>query len=171
MRRKRNNPDMSKKPVDRSGAAVRFPPPLIPLLVVLIGAGLDYVWPLGVGIDLPTPGRYWAGGFIVAGAMLTLGLWPVMMFKRSDQSVIPWTETPSILIRGPYRFTRNPMYLQMVLVCIGFTIILANGWILGMTPVCAWLLYHLAIRHEEAYLEEKFGESYRAYKRAVRRWI
>jgi len=156
---------------DRSGAAVWFPPPLLPMLVVLIGAGLGYLWPLGVGFELPTPGRYWVGGFIVVGSVLTLGLWPIMMFKRSGQSVIPWTDTPKIEIRGPYRFTRNPMYLQMILVCLGCTIILANGWILLMTPVCAWLLYQTAIRHEEAYLEEKFGESYRAYKKSVRRWI
>lgn len=162
---------MAENKVDKSGAAVRFPPPVVPLLVVLIGAGLDYVWPLGIGIDLQTPGRYWVGGIIVAGSLLALGLWPVLMFKGSGQNVIPWTETPSILIRGPYRFTRNPMYLQMVFVCLGISLILANGWILGMTPVCAWLLYELAIKHEEVYLEETFGESYRAYKQSVRRWI
>lgn len=160
---------MAKAEADRSGAAVRFPPPLVPLLIVLIGSGLNYLWP--AGIELQSPGRYWVGGFIVVASMLTLGLWPVLLFRRSDQSVIPWTETPSILQKGPYRFTRNPMYLQMVLVCLGFSIMLANGWILGMTPVCAWLLHALAIKHEEAYLEEKFGKSYRDYKKAVRRWI
>jgi protein-S-isoprenylcysteine O-methyltransferase Ste14 len=162
---------MAGKYADRKGADVWFPPPLLPLFVVLIGAGLGYLWPLGVGVELPAPGRYWVGGILVAGSILTLGLWPVLMFRKSGQSVIPWTETPKIEIRGPYRFTRNPMYLQMVLVCLGFTIILANGWILLMTPVCAWLLYELAIKHEEIYLEATFGESYRDYKKAVRRWI
>ena len=162
---------MAKKYADRKGADIWFPPPLIPVLAILIGAGLGYLWPLGVGVELPAPGRYWIGGIVVAASISGLGLWPILMFRRSGQSVIPWTETPSILIRGPYRFTRNPMYLQMVLVCIGFSIILANGWILCLAPVCVWLLYHIAIKHEEIYLEEKFGESYRAYKKSVRRWI
>ena len=63
------------------------------------------------------------------------------------------------------------MYLMMVLVCIGFAIILSDPWILVLTPVCAWVLYQTAIKPEEAYLEEKFGDSYRAYKQTVRRWI
>jgi len=63
------------------------------------------------------------------------------------------------------------MYLGMLVFCIGFAIILSDVWIVILTPVCGWLIYLLAIRQEEAYLEEKFGESYRAYKATVRRWI
>ena len=60
---------------------------------------------------------------------------------------------------------------MMLLVCIGFSIILDEVWILLLTPVCASVLYLVAIRHEEVYLDRKFGESYLAYKRRVRRWI
>jgi len=67
--------------------------------------------------------------------------------------------------------TRNPMYLQMVLVCIGFAVILMNVWILILTPVCAWLLQRYAILPEEAYLEVKFGNAYRDYKKRVHRWL
>jgi protein-S-isoprenylcysteine O-methyltransferase Ste14 len=63
------------------------------------------------------------------------------------------------------------MYLGMIIFCLGFAIILSDVWILILTPLCGWLIYHLAIRHEEAYLEEKFGDSYLAYKTCVRRWI
>ena len=63
------------------------------------------------------------------------------------------------------------MYLQMVIGCVGFSILLWNVWILALTPLCAWLLYRLAIVPEEAYLERKFGETYLSYKRRVRRWI
>ncbi len=63
------------------------------------------------------------------------------------------------------------MYLMMVLLCIGFTILLSNAWIGILTPICAWALYQTAIKPEEAYLERKFGASYRAYKLKVRRWI
>jgi protein-S-isoprenylcysteine O-methyltransferase Ste14 len=63
------------------------------------------------------------------------------------------------------------MYLQMVLVCIGIAVMLMNVWILLLTPVCAWVLQRFAIVPEEAYLEGKFGDTYRAYKGRVRRWI
>ena len=63
------------------------------------------------------------------------------------------------------------MYLQMVLVCVGLSIILWNVWILLLTPLCAWLLQRWVIAPEEAYLERKFGDGYLAYKRRVRRWI
>jgi protein-S-isoprenylcysteine O-methyltransferase Ste14 len=63
------------------------------------------------------------------------------------------------------------MYLQMVLICIGLAILLETAWILLLTPAVAWALQRFAIRPEEAYLERKFGDSYRAYKRRVRRWL
>jgi protein-S-isoprenylcysteine O-methyltransferase Ste14 len=63
------------------------------------------------------------------------------------------------------------MYLQMVLVCIGVAVIASSAWIIVLTPVCAWALDRIAIVPEEAYLERKFGASYLAYKRRVRRWL
>lgn len=156
---------------ERDGAAVRFPPPLLPLLTILAGVGLERLRPVGSSFELPAPGRYWIGGIVVAVSVLALGLWPVVMFRRSGQSEVPWRPTPLVLENGPYRFTRNPMYLQLLLVCIGVALILSNYWILALTPVCAWTLYRFAIAPEEAYLERKFGEPYRAYKRRVRRWL
>jgi protein-S-isoprenylcysteine O-methyltransferase Ste14 len=160
-----------KAETGKDGAAVGFPPPLLPLATVLAGLALDRWLPLLRGYELPTPARYWIGGMLVAAALLLLGLLPVVMFRRSGQSEIPWRPTPSILEHGPYRFTRNPMYLQMVLVCIGVAIITSNAWILLLTPLCAWALRRFAIAPEEAYLARKFGEPYRAYQRRVRRWL
>jgi protein-S-isoprenylcysteine O-methyltransferase Ste14 len=94
-----------------------------------------------------------------------------MLFRRGGQSENPWKPTPHIEERGPFRVTRNPMYLQMVFVCIGVAIALANWWILLITPITAWALQILAIKPEEEYLESKFGEEYLAYKRRVRRWF
>jgi protein-S-isoprenylcysteine O-methyltransferase Ste14 len=144
---------------------------LIPLATVVLGLGLDRLWPIHLGLDIPAPVRHWGGGLLVAGAVLGLGLWPVVMFRRSGQSELPWTPTPSIVERGPYRFTRNPMYLHMVLVCVGVAVILSNVWILALTPLCAWALQHFAIRPEEEYLERKFGAGYLEYRHRVRRWL
>jgi protein-S-isoprenylcysteine O-methyltransferase Ste14 len=152
-------------------AAVRIFPPAVPLLVVAAGVVLEHVWPIGAGSVLPAPARYWAGGLLAAAAVLLLGLWSVVLFRRSGQSENPWKPTPRIVARGPFRLTRNPMYLQMILVCVGIGIALGNAWILALAPLGAWLLQRFAILPEEAYLERKFGDEYRAYQARVRRWL
>ena len=162
---------VSPQDTPRDGAAVPFPPPVIPLLTVLLGVGLRWLWPVDVGFEISAPLRYWLGGGMVIGAVLGLGLWAVVLFRRSGQSELPWKPTPTIIDYGPYQFTRNPMYLQMVIACIGIAVMLSNVWILLLMPVCMWLLHKVAIEPEEAYLERKFGEGYLAYKRRVRRWI
>ena len=156
---------------NQHAAAVKFPPPILPIVTIIAGHILGRFVPLLSTYELPTPERYWIGGLIAAAAVLVLGVWPIRQFKRSQQDVTPWTPTPELVVSGPYKFTRNPMYLMMVLFCVGFAAILSDLWILILTPLCGWLIYHLAIRHEEVYLEEKFGDSYRDYKRSVRRWV
>ena len=151
-------------------AKVKVFPPGVPLAAVLLGVGLDWLWPVDLGFSIPTPQRYWIGGLIVAGGF-GMGVWSVLLFKESKQSPNPWKPTPSIEERGPFRITRNPMYLQMVIICMGLAVMLMNWWILVLTPVVAWMLQRLAIVPEEAYLERRFGDSYLAYKRRVRRWI
>lgn len=155
----------------RDAAAVRIFPPAVPLLTILLGVGLNRMWPIHLGFEIPAPARYWLGGIIVGSAILGLGLWSVLLFRRSGQSENPWKPTFQIVERGPFRFTRNPMYLQMVLVCVGIATIQMNWWTLVLTPLCAWTLQRFAILPEEAYLERKFGASYLSYKRQVRRWL
>lgn len=156
---------------ERDAAAVRMFPPAIPLATVLGGVVLARIWPIDIGYAPQATLRHWIGALIVAGAFLGLGVWSVLLLRRSGQSENPWKPTTRIIERGPFRITRNPMYLQMVLICVGFAIWLWNAWILLLTPLCAWLLQRLAILPEEAYLERKFGEDYLAYKRRVRRWL
>jgi len=156
---------------NENAAAVKFPPPILPIVTIVAGHVLGRFLQIFPDSALPTPERYWTGGLVAVAAVLILVVWPARQFQQSGQDPKPWTPTPEILVAGPYRFTRNPMYLGMLVFCIGFAIILSDVWIVILTPVCGWLIYLLAIRQEEAYLEEKFGESYRAYKATVRRWI
>ncbi len=158
-----------KPPADR--AAVRFPPPIVPLLTILAGWGLAKLWPVVLPDLLSASVRPWFGGLVCIGAVASLGLPAVVLFHRKGESEIPWTPTGQIVESGPYRFTRNPMYLMMVILCIGFSIALWNFWILALTPLCVLVLRIWAIDPEEAYLERKFGDDYLAYKRRVRRWI
>jgi protein-S-isoprenylcysteine O-methyltransferase Ste14 len=155
----------------RDAADVRIFPPAVPLLAILLGVGLNWLWPIDMGFALPTPERYWLGGAIVAGAILGLGRSAVMRIRRGGQSENPWKPTTHIVESGPFRFTRNPLYLQMILVCIGVAVMLMNWWVVLVTPVGGWVLQRFAILPEEAYLERKFGETYLAYKRRVRRWL
>lgn len=162
---------MGEETVDKSGAAVRFPPPVAAIITIIAGFGFGQVFPLLPNLVLPTPMRYWAGGAIIVAAIAVFGYWPISLFRKTEQNVTPWSDTPEIIVAGPYKFTRNPMYLMMLLVCAGFSVILAEIWILILTPVLAMVLYLIAIKHEEKYLEEKFGDSYRAYRNTVRRWL
>jgi protein-S-isoprenylcysteine O-methyltransferase Ste14 len=155
----------------QDAAAVQVFPPAVPLLTILIGIGINHLWPIDVEFPFPKIWRYSVGGVIIAGAIFCLGLWSVTLFRRSGQSENPWKPTPQLVDRGPFRITRNPMYLQMILICLGVAVILGNVWILIMMPFGAWVLQRFAILPEEAYLERKFGMQYVAYKHRVRRWL
>lgn len=162
---------MTENKDNKSGAAVRIPPPVAGILTVVIGYVLGRIVPILTAYDLAAPRRYWVGGILIAASIGILGVWPIQLFKKSGQNPTPWSETPEIIVLGPYKLTRNPMYLMMVLISLGFAIIFSEAWILILTPVLAIVLYHIAIKHEEAYLEKAFGEPYRNYRKTVRRWI
>lgn len=155
----------------RDHAGVRIFPPAIPLLAIVAGYGLQKLWPLRLGLEISPGVRDVVGWGLVALAVLGFGLPAVLLFRRSGQDENPWKPTPSIVERGPYRLTRNPMYVQMLLICLGFAILMANPWIALLVPVAGWTLQRLVIVHEEAYLERKFGDVYLDYKRRVRRWL
>jgi protein-S-isoprenylcysteine O-methyltransferase Ste14 len=156
---------------EKDAAHVKFFPPAIPLAVILLAIALNALLPIELAVRLPAPIRYWVGGAIAVGAIVCLGAWSVLIMRRSGQSENPWKPTTSIIERGPFRITRNPMYLQMVLVCIGVAVALMNIWLFLLTPLCAWLLQRTAIIPEERYLEVKFGDAYLDYKSRVPRWL
>jgi protein-S-isoprenylcysteine O-methyltransferase Ste14 len=155
----------------KDAARVRFFPPGIPVIVIVSGLLLQWIAPLRFGPAIPAIPRYLTGIVIAVSAITLLGGWSVILFHRSGQSANPWTSTPHLETRGPFRVTRNPMYLQMVIVCLAAAIACANWWILLLTPVAAFALQRLAIEPEETYLENRFGDTYRDYKTRVRRWL
>lgn len=156
---------------DKDAAAVLIFPPAIPVLTVIAGAMLMRQWPIGADLMLQSPLRKWIGGAIILGAFYFLGFRAVAAMRRTGQTENPYKTTTEIVQIGPFGVTRNPMYLQMVLICIGFGVSLANVWILLLTPLCALALHYLVILPEETYLEDKFGAAYTDYKQRVRRWI
>ncbi len=161
---------MTDRPT-QDAAAVRIFPPGVPLITIIAGVLLDWIIPINSGFEVPPIARYLVGGGIIVGAVALFGFWSVRTMRSTGQSENPYKPTTEIVERGPFRITRNPMYLQMVLVCLGFAILLSNIWVLILTPLCALALHFLVILPEEAYLESKFGADYLEYKRRVRRWI
>jgi protein-S-isoprenylcysteine O-methyltransferase Ste14 len=94
-----------------------------------------------------------------------------MHFLRTGQSVIPWKPTPELIFQGPYRFTRNPMYVGLTLMQIGIGIAFDNLWISLLAAVTLAIIHVIAVRPEEAYLAQKFGDPYRQYLTRVRRYL
>ena len=91
--------------------------------------------------------------------------------RRTQQDPDPRTPSPELIPGGPYRYTRNPMYVGMTLIQAGIGIALGNLWILLLLVPTLWILRRSVIEKEEAYLERKFGDSYLRYRASVRRWL
>jgi protein-S-isoprenylcysteine O-methyltransferase Ste14 len=151
------------------GAAVRFPPPLVPLIALALGELVHrLVWPL----PLPVSGalRYGLAMLLIAAGFALMAA-AFGRFRSTGQDPAPWESTPEIISTGIYRFTRNPMYVSVGLLQAGIGVALADGWVVLLVPAAWLVIYWIAIRHEEAYLEQKFGSVYTDYKASVRRWF
>ncbi len=157
------------EPAPSDGAAVRFPPPFVYLIAVTVGVLLQ-AFLLPLPLNLPTGARI-VVGLALAVLGFTLGGFAFGLFRRTGQDPAPWKSTPEIVSTGIFRFTRNPMYVGMALVQAGIGLGLGNAWIVALVPVSLAVVYATAVRHEEAYLERKFGRSYLSYKASVRRWL
>ena len=106
---------------------------------------------------------------VLVGAATTLSA--VGFFRRARTSLVPIRPSTTLVSTGPYRFTRNPMYLGLAVVYVGIACWLGTLWPLLLLPVVLVLVGSLVIAREERYLEAKFGEEYRAYRARVRRWL
>lgn len=155
---------------DRDAATVRFPPPLLYVISIILGHWLHrqvHPWPLpGLeGLARTSVGL----GLVFAG--ICLAVVALSHFSRTGQNPEPWKPTPSILVDGIYRYSRNPMYVAMATVQIGVGVYLGSLWIIVLMAVSQIAVFIVAVRPEEAYLERKFGDEYRQYKARVRRWL
>ncbi len=142
-------------------------PPLIFLGCAGVGSLLHFIVPLPV---MGYPVCLCLGVFLAA-VCLSVGIWAERVMKAAGTNVRPDRPTLAIVKSGPYRFTRNPMYLALCVLQVALGLVL-NDWIPIMFVVPLALLLHFGIiPREEKYLERKFGEPYLQFKRQVRRWI
>jgi protein-S-isoprenylcysteine O-methyltransferase Ste14 len=143
-------------------------PPIAWALAFVVGLGAGWLFPLSfVPMSIP---RVWAGGCVfVVG--LALAIWAVVTFRKAGTRVEPNKPTTTIVENGPFRFTRNPIYIGMFLGQTGLAIGFDNLWVLAMLVPFFLVIRHGVVAREEAYLERKFGPAYLGYKSRVRRWL
>ena len=162
---------MADEKLDHPG--VRLPPPVVLLGAILLGLGLDALWPAplsAMGLALPRALSIGLGALILlAGFGIALACF--FQFKAAGTAIEPWKPSDALIGGGLYRRSRNPIYLGMLLVIIGVAFLANSLWHLALLlPVWAFLRFAVIAR-EERYLEDRFGEDYRRYRSSVRRWL
>ncbi len=151
---------------DHANVMVR--PPVLWVLLLAVGLGLDFLVPLpfmpaafpsiwvGIGI--------WFVGFAIAAVA-------IRQFRRAGTEVQTHTPTAVIVDIGVFAFSRNPIYVGAHIGTVGVAVALDSLWILATLVPFYLVIRHGVVAREEAYLERKFGDAYLAYKARVRRWL
>jgi protein-S-isoprenylcysteine O-methyltransferase Ste14 len=155
---------------DTGTAGVIARPPLLFLAGLVLGWVADRL--------LPLPFPIAASGLIrwmIAGLLIALGLAlfaaGIRSFLRAGTPVPTNVPTRALVTGGIHGWTRNPIYVGMFLLYVGIGLAARSPWILILTLPLALVIRYGVVAREEAYLEERFGDSYRAYKARVRRWV
>ena len=149
-------------------AQVIIRPPLAWALAVIVGLALNWLVPLPfLPAHMPAS---WLGVLVLVLAV-ALAAWAIVTITRAGSNVPTNRPTTTIVASGPYRFTRNPIYLGMVLALTGLAIVFDNLWMLLMLVSFALVIRYGVVAREEAYLERKFGDAYGGYRARVRRWL
>ena len=152
---------------DRDTAGIRIPPPLYYI------AGLIAGWLCGRWFPLSSFGGFaWrTTGQVLLVISFVPAIWAEYLFHRAKTSPFPFRPTSTIVFEGPFRHTRNPMYLSMAVFYLGYAIWMDLPWALVLLPVVLIAVQQFVIYREERYLRRKFGADYERYCKQVRRWI
>ena len=143
-------------------------PPLAWALAVIVGLALDWLMPLPF---LPAALPAALLGTMVFVLALALFAWAIITITRAGSSVPTNRPTTTIVDTGPFRFTRNPIYMGMFSALIGLAIGFDNLWLLATLVPFVLVIRYGVVAREEDYLERKFGDIYRGYRSRVRRWL
>jgi len=146
------------------------PPPLLFAVPIALGVLLQWL------IPIPRPAAELAHAAIIVGtALIVVAIALILsanrVFRRAGTSVLPTRPSTALVTHGPFRFTRNPMYLGLTLVGSGVALLAWAPWILILLPGAVLAVRYGVIAREERYLARRFGDAYRDYTARVRRWI
>jgi len=143
-------------------------PPIAWGLAVIAGLAFNWLVPVPfLPANLPAG---WLGAMVFVLA-LALIAWAIVTITWAGSNVPTNLPTTTIVESGPYRFTRNPIYLSMFLGLIGLAIAFDNLWLVMMLVPFALVIRFGVVAREEAYLERNFGDDYRGYRSRARRWL
>ncbi|CUI78341.1 methyltransferase family protein [Cognatishimia activa] len=149
--------------------AIKLYPPYLAITAPVVAVILDWGAPLGW--DFAGPAGQVAFGAALGGFALWLAVSGARAFKAAGTNVDPKQEALVLVETGPYRLTRNPMYLGMVTLQIALGFMFSLEWSLVAAPILWAALNWGVVVHEETYLTQKFGEPYKALLQRTRRWI
>jgi protein-S-isoprenylcysteine O-methyltransferase Ste14 len=148
--------------------------PVIPPVLFAAGIGAGYLLRWLVPVRL-VPVRYEGGAAFAGAGLALLGAafagWALLTFARAKTTPHPNHPVNALVTWGPYRVSRNPMYVGLSSLTVGVALLANTPWILAALPFVWFALRRLVIDREEAYLERKFGKDFRAFTARTRRWI
>ncbi len=145
---------------------VPFPPPLVPIFAIAAGAAMNLWiprWPVGIAWMI-------AGGVLFAMGVL-FAAWALILMRTRRTTLSPFGAASSLLTTGPYRLSRNPIYLVLLLAQAAVALSFGLAVTLALLPVSGLLLDWFVIRREEAFLRTAFPAEFEAYAARTRRWI
>jgi protein-S-isoprenylcysteine O-methyltransferase Ste14 len=150
---------------------VPFPPPFLFVAGFLAGLGLErWVWRIPVAADDWRAVCVVTGWFGVSVGLFLVG-WGLLVFFQARTGIIPIHPARCLVTSGPYRFSRNPMYVGLCALYLGLALLLNVTWPVVLFPLVVIALFHLVIRREERYLADAFDDAYALYAQRVRRWL
>src|SRR5215467_2570536 len=141
-------------------------PPIIYLAAILVGLVLHFAWSIRFALSVARP-----FGALIAVFAVALFTWSIGTFRLAGTPVPGNRPTTTIVRTGPYRFSRNPIYLAFSLFQTGIALTVNDAWLLVTLLPALSLMSFVVIPREERYLEARFSEEYAAYKARVRRWL
>ena len=145
----------------------RFYPPVLLLMAVVQMVALHYVLPVARWLAWP----WRALGALPIAVAVLVGFWGAVQFRRHDTTIIPFEQSTALIAEGPYRYSRNPLYLSMTLILVGLWILLGSLSPAVVVPLFVWWISSRFIANEERHLEAQFGRTYLEYKTKVKRWL
>jgi protein-S-isoprenylcysteine O-methyltransferase Ste14 len=147
----------------------RPPPPLTYLVFLALGLGANLYYPLPLSSSGTIVLLILGVGIITIG--LAVGALALRAMNRAGVSPLPWRAPGKLVMNGPFRFSRNPLYISLAVMCLGISIALNTLWPLAFLILAIVIVDRGTILREERFLEKTFGEEYCNYKARVRRWI
>lgn len=110
-------------------------------------------------------------GWVLIGLFAVWNSWSLWLFARDGTGLLPGQRTEGMIESGPYRLSRNPLYVGLLALYLGLALLVPSFWALVLFPAAVLLVFWGAIRPEERFLRERFGAEYDSYARRVRRWL